>query len=91
MCVVISLHNMFICRTVGDCNLYDMFFEKQCNEENPEAMRMKNEIDIFVRTDTVINKSLDGSRFDIYFGLFDKSVMWCAIHDHGKFMIIMHM
>lgn len=48
-------------------------------------------IDIFTRTDTVINKSLDGSSFNIYLGLFDKSVMWCATHDHGKFMTIMHM
>ena len=30
-------------------------------------------IDIFTRTDTVINKSLDGSSFNIYFGLFDIS------------------
>jgi hypothetical protein len=37
------LHNMFICRTVGDCNSYDTFFEKQCNEQNPDVIHMKND------------------------------------------------
>lgn len=70
-----SLHNMLICRTVGDSNSYDAFFEKQCSEQNPEAMRIKQEIDFFARTDAVINKSL----------------MWCATHGHGKFISIMQM
>jgi hypothetical protein len=68
-----SLHNMLICRTVGDCNAYDAFFEKQCLEKNSEALRIKHEIELFARTDTVINKSL----------------AWCATHGHGKFLTIM--
>jgi hypothetical protein len=39
-----SLHNMLICRTVGDCNAYDSFFAKQCSEQNPEALRIKSDI-----------------------------------------------
>ena len=70
-----SLHNMLICRTVGDSNSYDTFFEKQCSEQNPEAVQMKSQIDFFARTDALINKSL----------------MWCATHGHGKFMSIMQM
>jgi hypothetical protein len=70
-----SLHNMLICRTVGDSNSYDAFFEKQCSENNAEALRIKQEINFFARTDAVINKSL----------------AWCATHGHGKFVTIMHM
>lgn len=70
-----SLHNMLICRTVGDCNAYDSFFAKQCTEQNPEALRIKSDIDFFAKTDAVINKSL----------------LWCTTHGHGKFASIMHM
>lgn len=70
-----SLHNMLICRTVGDSNAYDSFFAKQCTELNPEALRIKSEIDFFARTDATINKSL----------------LWCATHGHGKFASIMSM
>lgn len=70
-----SLHNMLICRTVGDCNAYDAFFEKQCNENNAEALCIKKEIELFARTDAMINKS----------------IAWCATHGHGKFVTIMHM
>jgi hypothetical protein len=70
-----SLHNMLICRTVGDSNAYDSFFAKQCSEQNPEALRIKSEIDFFAKTDAVINKSL----------------LWCANNGHGKFASIMNM
>jgi len=70
-----SLHNMLICRTVGDCNAYDVFFEKQCSEQNPEALRIRAEIEFFAKTDAMINKSL----------------VWCAKHGQGKFASIMHM
>jgi hypothetical protein len=70
-----SLHNMLICRTVGDSNSYDTFFEKQCSEQNPEALRIKKDIEFFARTDAMINKSL----------------LWCATHGHYKFGSIMNM
>jgi len=68
-----SLHNMLICRTVGDCTSYDVFFERQCSEQNPEALRIKADIDFFARTDAVINRSL----------------VWCAMHGHSKFASMM--
>jgi len=70
-----SLHNMLICRTVGDCSSYDAFFLKQCSEQNPEALLIKTDIDFFAATDTTINKSL----------------AWCATYGHYKFVSIMHM
>ena len=70
-----SLHNMLICRTVGDSSSYDAFFLKQCNEGNLDALRMKKDIEFFAATDATINKSL----------------AWCATHGHCKFVSIMHM
>ena len=70
-----SLHNMLICRTVGDSSSYDAFFLKQCNEGNLDALRIKKDIEFFAATDATINKSL----------------AWCATHGHCKFVSIMHM
>jgi hypothetical protein len=68
-----ALHNVLICRTVGDSNAYDAFFEKQCSENNPEAVSIKKEIEFFAKTDAIINKAL----------------AWCATHGHCKFVSIM--
>lgn len=70
-----ALHNVLICRTVGDSNSYDTFFEKQCSENNIEALHIKKEIEFFAKTDAIINKAL----------------AWCATHGHCKFVSIMHM
>jgi len=69
-----ALHNVLICRTVGDYNSYDTFFEKQCSDNNVEALRIKKEIEYFAKTDAIINKAL----------------AWCATHGHCKFVSIMH-
>jgi hypothetical protein len=70
-----SLHNILICRCIGDANSYDVFFEKQCLEQNEEAMKIKGEIDFFSQTDALINKTM----------------LWCARQGHCKMLNILNM
>lgn len=70
-----SLHNILICRCIGDANSYDIFFEKQCLEQNQDAMKIKSEIDFFSKTDALINKTM----------------LWCARQGQCKMLNIMNM
>jgi len=70
-----ALHNILICRCIGDANSYDIFFEKQCHDKNQDAMKIKSEIDFFSKTDALINKAM----------------LWCARQGHCKMINILGM
>lgn len=54
-----ALQYIFSCKTIGDATAYDLFFEKQCQEANPEAVRLQTEISYIDEVDNFINHSLD--------------------------------
>jgi hypothetical protein len=70
-----SLYHILICRCIGDATSYDVFFEKQCQEQNQDAMKIKEKIDFFSKTDALINKTM----------------LWCARQGHCKMLNIMNM
>lgn len=54
-----ALQYIFSCKTIGDATAYELFFEKQCQEANPEAVRLQTEMSYIDKVDHYINRSLD--------------------------------
>jgi len=54
-----ALQYIFSCKTIGDATAYELFFEKQCQEANPEAVRLQTEMTYIDQVDDYINRSLN--------------------------------
>jgi hypothetical protein len=38
-----AVQHTLICRTIGDSNVYDAYFEKQCTERNAQALERQED------------------------------------------------
>jgi hypothetical protein len=54
-----ALQYIISCKTIGDAAAYDLFFEKQCQEGNAEALRLQADMAHIDAIDTFINHLLD--------------------------------
>jgi len=50
-----AVQHTLICRTIGDSNVYDAYFEKQCAERNAQALELRASTQVLTRLDDVIN------------------------------------
>jgi len=50
-----AVQHTLLCRTVGDANVYNAFFEKQCAEQNAQALALQASLQILTRLDDVVN------------------------------------
>ena len=54
-----ALQYILSCKTIGDAAAYDLFFEKQCHDANPEALRLQAEIAYIDEVDVFVNRMLE--------------------------------
>ena len=54
-----ALQYILSCKTIGDAPAYDLFFEKQCHDANPEALRLQAEIAYIDEVDVFVNRMLE--------------------------------
>lgn len=50
-----AVQHTLLCRTVGDANVYNAFFDKQCAEQNAQALALQASLQILTRLDEVVN------------------------------------
>jgi hypothetical protein len=50
-----AVQHTLLCRTVGDANVYNAYFEKQCAEQNAQALELKASLEVLTRLDEVVN------------------------------------
>jgi hypothetical protein len=50
-----AVQHTLLCRTVGDANVYNTYFEKQCAEQNAQALHLQASLEILTRLDDVVN------------------------------------
>ena len=50
-----AVQHTLICRTIGDSNVYDTYFEKQCAERNAQALELRANTQVLTRLDDEIN------------------------------------
>jgi hypothetical protein len=50
-----AVQHTLICRTIGDSNVYDAYFEKQCAERNAHALELQAHTRVLTRLDDAIN------------------------------------
>ena len=50
-----AVQHTLLCRTVGDANVYNAFFEKQCAEQNAQALALQANLQVLTRLDDVVN------------------------------------
>ena len=50
-----AVQHTLLCRTVGDANVYNTYFEKQCAEHNAQALHLQASLEILTRLDDVVN------------------------------------
>ena len=54
-----ALQYILSCKTIGDAAAYDLFFEKQCQDANPDALRLQAEIAYIDEVDVFVNRMLE--------------------------------
>ena len=50
-----AVQHTLICRSIGDANVYNAYFEKQCAEQNAQALHLQASLQILTRLDDVVN------------------------------------
>jgi hypothetical protein len=50
-----AVQHTLLCRTVGDANVYNAYFEKQCAEQNAQALALRASLETLTRLDDVVN------------------------------------
>lgn len=54
-----ALQYILSCKTIGDAAAYDLFFEKQCQDANPEALRLQADMAYIDDVDVFVNRMLE--------------------------------
>jgi hypothetical protein len=50
-----AVQHTLLCRTVGDANVYNTYFQKQCAEQNAQALQLQASLEVLTRLDDVVN------------------------------------
>jgi hypothetical protein len=50
-----AVQHTLICRSIGDANVYNTYFEKQCAEQNAQALALCTSLDTLTQFDDVVN------------------------------------
>ena len=50
-----AVQHTLICRSIGDANVYNAYFEKQCSEQNAQALALRASLDKLTQLDEVVN------------------------------------
>ena len=50
-----AVQHTLICRSIGDANVYNAYFEKQCAEQNTQALALRASLETLTRLDDVVN------------------------------------
>ena len=50
-----AVQHTLICRSIGDANVYNAYFEKQCAEQNAQALALRASLDTLTQLDDVVN------------------------------------
>jgi len=53
-----AVQHTLICRSIGDANVYNAYFEKQCSEQNAQALALRASLDTLTQLDDVVNELL---------------------------------
>jgi hypothetical protein len=53
-----AVQHTLICRSIGDANVYNAYFEKQCSEQNAHALALRASLDTLMQLDNVVNELL---------------------------------
>lgn len=53
-----AVQHTLICRSIGDANVYNAYFEKQCSEQNAHALALRASLDTLTQLDNVVNELL---------------------------------
>ena len=51
-----AVQHTLICRSIGDANVYNAFFEKQCCEHNAQALALRASLDTLTELDDAVNE-----------------------------------
>jgi len=51
-----AVQHTLICRSIGDANVYNAYFEKQCAEQNAQALALRDSLDMLTKLDDVVNE-----------------------------------
>ncbi len=51
-----AVQHTLICRSIGDANVYNAYFEKQCAEQNAQALALRASLDTLTQLDDVVNE-----------------------------------
>ena len=50
-----AVQHTLICRSIGDANVYNAYFEKQCSEQNAQALALRASLDTLTQLDDIVN------------------------------------
>ncbi len=50
-----TVQHTLICRIIGDANVYNAYFEKQCAEQNAQALSLRGSLETLTQLDDVVN------------------------------------
>ena len=50
-----AVQHTLICRSIGDANVYNAYFEKQCSEHNAQALALRVILETLTQLDDVVN------------------------------------
>jgi hypothetical protein len=50
-----AVQHTLICRSIGDANVYNAYFEKQCAEHNAQALALRASLETLTQLDDVVN------------------------------------
>ena len=50
-----AVQHTLICRSIGDANVYNAYFEKQCAEQNAQALALRASLETLTQLDDVVN------------------------------------
>jgi hypothetical protein len=50
-----AVQHTLICRSIGDANVYNAYFEKQCSEHNAQALALRGSLETLTQLDDVVN------------------------------------
>jgi hypothetical protein len=54
-----ALQYIISCKTIGDAAAYDLFFEKHCQDANPDALRLQADMAYIDDVDVFVNRMLE--------------------------------
>ncbi len=50
-----AVQHTLICRSIGDANVYNAYFEKQCTEQNAQTLALRASLETLTQLDDVVN------------------------------------